>query len=544
MVTLIPINVLGLGLAILNTPSVIANVALVTKYSPSRMTPNQPVVAIQSSPSIEENLQKSSIPTQVTSVSALSDVKPADWVFQVWRTLVERYGCSAGYTNTTYWGKRALSRYEFATGLNTCLDQVSRLIDAAPAGLAKQEDLATLRRLQVEFATELASIRRRVDNLEAHITKLSAQSFSVTTKLTGEAVLVFSGANGGTKADEDNEQVERNLAVGNRIRLNFDTSFTGDDRLRVRLQTTNVPSFSDATGTDMARLSLQGNDENEVEATVVEYRLPVGEQARVYIEVVGGGLDDFTDTLNPLSGSSRGSISRFGQRNPIYRQSGGAGAGINYKFDEAVSLSLGYLGLEAPAEEEVDDSESSNNGIPYGAIAQLTLQPAEDVGIGLTYVRSYNDLDTGTGSELANDPFDDESEQVTANSYGVEVTLQVSPVFTFGGWVGFTKVIAEDLSGRPEASILNYAVTLAFQDLAQEGDLAGVVIGQPPKVTRNDLSTDLRDKNTSLHLEAFYRFQATKNITITPGLLVITNPEHDQNNDTICVGTVRTTFSF
>lgn len=540
MVTLIPINVLGLGLAILNTPSAIANVALVTKYSPSGTTPNQPV-AIQSSPSLEQTF-KNSILTQVTSVSELSDVKPTDWVFQAWRSLVERYGCTE-YTNTTHWGKRVLSRHEFATGLNTCLDQVSRLIAAAPAGLA-QEDLATLRRLQVEFATELASVRKRVDNLETHITKLSAQSFSVTTKLTGEAVLVISGANGGNKADEDDEQVDRNLVSGNRIRLNFDTSFTGDDRLRVRLQTTNVPSFSDATGTDMARLSLQGNDENEVEATVVEYRLPVTEQARVYIEVVGGGLDDFASTLNPLSGSSRGSISRFGQRNPIYRQSGGAGAGINYEFIKGVSLSLGYLGLEAPAEEEVDDSESSPNGIPYGAIAQLTLQPVEDIGIGLTYVRSYNDLDTGTGSELANNPFDDESERVTANSYGVQVTSQVSPVFTLGGWVGYTKAIAKDLSSRPEASIFNYAVTLAFQDLAREGDLAGVVIGQPPKVTRNDLSTDLRDKDTSLHLEAFYRFQATKNITITPGFLVITNPEHNRNNDTIYVGTVRTTFSF
>ncbi|MEO1377904.1 MAG: carbohydrate porin, partial [Cyanobacteria bacterium J06635_10] len=33
-------------------------------------------------------------------------------------------------------------------------------------------------------------------------------------------------------------------------------------------------------------------------------------------------------------------------------------------------------------------------------------------------------------------------------------------------------------------------------------------------------------------------------ISITPGLLVIFNPEHNNDNDTIYVGTVRTTFSF
>lgn len=34
---------------------------------------------------------------QVTSVSQLSDVKPTDWAFQALQSLVERYGCIAGY---------------------------------------------------------------------------------------------------------------------------------------------------------------------------------------------------------------------------------------------------------------------------------------------------------------------------------------------------------------------------------------------------------------------------------------------------------------
>ncbi len=65
----------------------------------------------------------------------------------------------------------------------------------------------------------------------------------------------------------------------------------------------------------------------------------------------------------------------------------------------------------------------------------------------------------------------------------------------------------------------------------------------PPKVTDNDINSR-EDQDTSLHLEAFYRIQATNNISITPGLLVITNPEHNDSNNTIYVGTVRTTFSF
>lgn len=524
-------NLLGIGLASLNPHLATVNVASIPEYS--LPTSNQTVVAL------EQSLQESETP--VTSVSKLSSVQPDDWVFQAWQSLSRRYECSAGDTNSL--NKRVLSRQEFAKILNTCLDQVNKLIAVAPASLVKQEDLAIWQRLQGEFGTELASIRVRLDALESRLTTLE-RSLSPTTKLTGEVVFAISAANGSNKADDD-EQVDSNLSVGRRSRLTFDTSFTGEDRLRVRLQSTNTPNFSDATGTDMARLSVQGDDENEVKLSVLEYRLPITEQAMVYIELVGGGLDDFTDTLNPLlSGSSRGAISRFGQRNPIYRQSGGAGAGINYEFGEAASLSLGYLGFNTPTEEEVDGSESDDNGSPYGAIVQLTLQPIEDLDVGLTYVRSYNDLDTGTGSELANDPFDDQSDRIRASSYGLEVTWQASPIFTLGGWAGYTKARAEDLLSKPEASIFNYAVTLAFPDLGKEGNLAGIAIGQPPKTFSNDLGAALRNQDTSLHLEAFYRFQATDNITITPGLLVITNPEHDQNNDTVYVGTVRTTFSF
>ncbi len=70
---------------------------------------------------------------QVTSVSQFSDVQPTDWAFQALQSLVERYGCIAGYPNGTYRGNRALTRYEFAAGLNACLNRVNELIASATA---------------------------------------------------------------------------------------------------------------------------------------------------------------------------------------------------------------------------------------------------------------------------------------------------------------------------------------------------------------------------------------------------------------------------
>ncbi len=69
--------------------------------------------------------QQSNALAQVTSVSQLSDVQPTDWAFQALQSLVERYGCIAGYPNGTFRGNRALTRYEFAAGLNACLDRVN-----------------------------------------------------------------------------------------------------------------------------------------------------------------------------------------------------------------------------------------------------------------------------------------------------------------------------------------------------------------------------------------------------------------------------------
>ena len=105
-----------------------------------------------------------------------------------------------------------------------------------------------------------------------------------------------------------------------------------------------------------------------------------------------------------------------------------------------------------------------------------------------------------------------------------------------------TTAAAEDLPDKPSAEIFNYAVNLAFPDLGKEGNLLGIVIGQPPKVTSNEL--ELIDSDTSLHLETFYRFFVTDNISMTPGLIIITNPEHNSSNELTFVGTIRTNFTF
>ncbi|MGL6284311.1 MAG: iron uptake porin, partial [Microcoleaceae cyanobacterium] len=151
-------------------------------------------------PTVSSFLEEDSM-EQVTSVSQLSDVQPTDWAFQALQSLVERYGCIAGYPDGTYKGNRAMTRYEFAAGMNACLDRITELISASTVNLVTREDLLTLQKLQEEFAAELATIRGQIDVLEARTAELENKQFSTTTKLMGVATMYFAGAAGDQTAE-------------------------------------------------------------------------------------------------------------------------------------------------------------------------------------------------------------------------------------------------------------------------------------------------------------------------------------------------------
>ncbi|KYC38286.1 hypothetical protein WA1_38810 [Scytonema hofmannii PCC 7110] len=492
---------------------------------------------------------------QVTSVSQLSDVQATDWAFVALQSLIERYGCIAGYPNGTYRGNRVITRYEFAAGLNACLDRVNELVTTTSADLVTKEDLATLQKLQEEFVAELAQLgdaakqplRERINVLESSTDEAQKNQFSTTTKLTGEAIFAVSGVFGNDAADRDsnsnnNSDLQNNIIFSDRLRLNFDTSFIGKDLLRVRLQARNGTEFQGSvTGTRMTRLGFDGDEDNKVGLDDLYYYFPIGNKVKVTLVAVEGKLNDFVETFNPLESSGNGGISRFGRFNPIYRASDGAGLGINYEFSKSTNLSLAYLASDA---KDSADKNGLFNG-NYGALAQFSFKPIKNLDIGLTYVHSYYagggnsgvNLTGNTGSANARRPFGNVA--TSADSFGLQTSIRINPKFTVSGWVGYSFVESEVSSDR--ADILNYAVTLALRDLGGKGNLAGLVFGIPPKVVE---SSQVSDPGTSLHIEGFYRLQVTDKISITPGLFVITNPEHNNNNDSIFVGVIRTTFKF
>jgi hypothetical protein len=525
--------------------------------------PAQPLVladADSQTPSVSDLMDSTQGDTleQVTSVSQLSDVQPTDWAFQAIQSLVERYGCVAGYPDGTFKPNRAMSRREAAALVNACLDNLSNRF-------ATKEDLDAVKALQDEFAAELATLRGRVDGLEARVATVEAQQFSTTTKLNGEVIFAAGYAIDDSAIASPTGAEEDRFFFGNRVRLNFDTSFSGEDRLRVRLQARNIPELDDATGTRMARLGFDGDENpNGIELDELNYQFKPLKNLKVKIDANAGDFEDNVDTLNPyLESSGSGALSRFGRFNPIYRQgNGGIGATIVWDITDKASFSVGYLADEGQnAVGAGDDIADPRGGLfegSYAALAQIAIEPFEKSKFALTYVRSFDEAGnvnvTSSTTSVNRRPFSNDFD-TSADHLGFQTTIQPADWVNFSGWVGYTFARTSQAADDRSAEFLTWAASVQFPDLGGEGNMGYVLFGQPYEIVDAGgvgfISPDDLPKangnpgtGTSYHLEAGYKFKVNDNIHITPGVIFVFDPENNDTNNNVVVPVVRTTFKF
>ncbi|MCC5628962.1 iron uptake porin [Nostoc sphaeroides CHAB 2801] len=502
--------------------------------------------------------------SQVTSVSQFSDVQPTDWAFQALQSLVERYGCIAGYPNSTYRGNRALTRYEFAAGLNACLDRVNELIATATADLVTKQDLATLQRLQEEFSAELATLRGRVDAVEARTAELEANQFSTTTKLVGEAIFVATDVFGGNTGDANNTVFQ------NRVRLDLQTSFTGKDVLHTRLAAGNAQAFSirdnangvlnTSEGTQTFQLN-GGSTNNNVNIDWLAYYVPIG-PAQVYLAATGGIHSDYVATNNPYFedyDGGNGALSTFASESPIYRIGGGAGAALTLPFGSGgsffkpSSLTIGYLASNA-------NNPIANQGLlegNYAALGQLNFSVGDRLAIAATYVHGYHGagsiglfdagggLTTGASRVVGTGQANTLStlNASSSNSYGVSAAFRPSDKLSISGFVSYHDVTGFGAGDDYEA--WSYGVGIALPDFGKQGNVLGIFAGaEPYSFNRTGLAANLAGNDIPYHFEGFYKYRVSDNISITPGVIWLTSPGQNSGNDDAIIGTLRTTFTF
>ena len=457
---------------------------------------------------------------QVTSVTQFSDVQPSDWAYQALSNLVERYGCVAGYPNGTFRGGKALTRFEAAALLNSCLERVTESTDE-------------LKKLLAEFDTELTVITARVDGLESKVGKLQATQFSTTTKLKGEASMVLGGVPGlKTTAGAESG----NTAFNYDLRINFDTSFSGKDLLRTRLRSGNFSSqpfgsSSSILKLDKAETSQGTGTSSNVWLDRLYYTFPAGKN----VKLTAGALVRNTEMAWIASAYKSDILDFFqlGGTSGVYNKATGAGFGAQY-------TQPGTQGLVANLNYVAENGADSSTGV-FDSTGKLNLlaqvgyrAPQFGVAVGYRYgtegsrVRNYNALGGGSGA-LVNGQ---DSNSVAFNAYWQPKTSGIVPSISFG--YGYNGINGSG-SRTGATNSQSWFTGLQWSDAFLKGNAAGVAVGQP---------SNSENANKATMLEFFYKYQVSNNISVTPAVFYVSDNQGAQNASTNWGGVIQTTFKF
>ncbi len=529
---------------------------------------------------------------QVTSVSQLSDVQPTDWAFQALQSLVERYGCIAGYPDGTFRGNRAATRYELAAALNACLDQISDRF-------ATKEDLATVKALQEEFKAELATLKGRVDGLEARTKTLEAQQFSTTTKLQGNAFFNITGATasngviaegadgilpfralgqpdrGVTGVPRTRTVNDPNVTFSGLVWLGFNTSFTGKDLLRIQLAsgTGNSPANAFVSAGLFNTWGTPFTDQTAGTNTGVgdfvirelNYSFPIAKNLDM---VVGPRINFYRYFDNNrftffLNGSS--SFDSIGS--PLLNASKrGAGAILTWSPSKKLQVKLGYLSQSIEfLPSFLNSAENSNLGLFGGTntlTGEVTYSPVKTVSLRFLYTRtniatSFGGLIGGTAGlplyGLADDGFGGNLKPATANTFGFNFDWLVTKGFGLFGRYTYGNVNLTPVNPLiPKGDVNNQSIQfgLAFPDLGKPGAQATLSFVVPSDVLEGRkfliAGGGLAGTRygTQYDIEASYSYPLNDNVSLVPAFYAIINPNNISSNPTVFVGNLRMQFSF
>ena len=516
---------------------------------------------------------------QVTSVSELSDVQPGDWAYTALQRLVEEYGCLEGYPNNTFQGNRALTRYEFAAGLNACLDT---LVFSVTFGDSAYEEI---RRLQEEFATELATVRADVDTLQTDVALLQSNQFSTTTKFSAQLFthLNFATSSGDIKAEginvfapardpATNQPVVRTLTddpeptFSYYTWLNFSTSFTGKDRLQLQLvsgdgngagnyygsaglfNTTGVP-FLLQTGTV---------GEDNVIVREVFYSFPVGDKLSFTIGPAVNWYRHFDNNRYTfyLTGANSFNSSGSTQVNAVDR---GAGAVAQLDITDWLDLRLGYL---AENDEFLPGPRSSTkNGLFAGTTTltgQLGIRPTDNINLRFLYTRTNHEANAagfvgGTIGEpitgFADDGFGGPLRIATSDTFLFNFDWAISNGFGLFGRYSYGSMNLFPVSdARPDGKVNSQAVQVgvAFPDLFKEGAQGIISYVQPFDVIdgREFLISGGGDGGKQQEVEIAYRYPVSQNIALVPSVYWINNVNNFSDNPDLYIFNLQAQLSF
>lgn len=526
------------------------------------------------------------------AADSLQDIEPGQWEYAALRKLVESYQTDSPELLRAFDRSRALSRYEFALGLNQALEKMNARIaegKTVPAG-----EVQTAERLYGQYRGMLTSMEGQVQALEARIAALQANLFSPIVKLSGA---VYAGISAGTTARDltatplnrsgafEDEYDPTNLeygvedgstaaragrgsstAVALRTDLKLSASFTGRDILELVLRGNGGSTVSNTYGAGRVfnfagsntDLSFEpGNPTPGVNAVAfideLYYNFPVGPgNLRIF---VGPRLEP-REIFNRSAVADLNAVTFLRhsfQSNPLLflpkSDEKGSGVVADWFLSDLLSLRTAYIAFKAGQNRaEGGPFQGGLLGGDNQLLVEAEFRPTDNLTVELLYNRASRDGGFGARGIV----FDEDPASVpnllTGGLPGVADALllnfdwQFSEAVSFNGRYGYGLV---SNSGLPGSALINaWSAAFVFnQVFGREGDRIGFAVGQPLHIHASGAGL-LADTGSQTNFELFYNLALGDRFTLKPDFQLITQPGNVFSNSPLTVGSIVGIFRF
>ena len=221
------------------------------------------------------------------------------------------------------------------------------------------------------FSEELATLKGRVDGLEAKQNEFEAGSFSDTTVLDQTVVFSIGGAEHTTSTTHPAAADHRNEGVAAQYSytMNLNSSFTGDDNLYIRIKTGNGAGWMSEKD-EGGYLSATNTNGDALKVDKLWYTFPIGDRQTVWI---GPKIENYyMHATTPSLYSPTLKQFTLGGNGAAYGASTNSGFGWAYKADNGIAVSSNVVSQQ--------NFSSTNTGENGFATAESKTSWATQVG--------------------------------------------------------------------------------------------------------------------------------------------------------------------
>ena len=413
-----------------------------------------------------------------------SSILPGDWAYQPIKDLVKSKACDAEISNN------GISRYEAASIINSCLGDVATVTEIE-------------KKLINEFSSELATLKGRVDGIEARVNNFEAGGFSDTTSMGGKAVFVVGGV------EDSTGELTEGVVAQYQYTMDLNSSFTGDDNLYVRLRTGNALKTTSG-GTDTYHvfsdkgnlgtyLSASTQYADAVKVDKIWYTFPMGDNHTFW---VGPKIENYY--MHATTPSIYKPITKqfaLGGNAAAYGASTDSGVGWAYRADNGFAVSSNVVSKQNGSTKGFLTNEASTSFATQVGLTKPQYSVSAIVNMKYNgWTDGYFSTDAGKArmSNSTNVGLRGWWRPEQSGTATPEITLGYD--FSEGSGAGYA------LEGTDM-----YFVGLSWLDMFQADDRIGIALGQPQtRETESGVSP--------FAWEAYYEWKVNDSVSISPAI--------------------------